>query len=123
MLGSLIIGAIAGALTRWAEGQVKPLIEKLEVNGTDLDDREILVLTFVLSMLAGAIILWLFGMDGTAFWLVLGAVLGFFWARVVEITKALIDMWNGDDVEDAVEVDEPATVAKKPKTTRKATKK
>ncbi len=122
MLGSLIIGALAGALTRWAEVQVKPLIEKLEVKGTDLDDREILVLTFVLSMLAGAIILWLFGMSGTSFWLVLGAVLGFFWERVVEITKAIMDNKNGNDVAEVDEAEE-AVAASKPKTTRKTSKK
>jgi hypothetical protein len=93
MLGFLIAIA-AGAATPMAEGPIgRPLAQMLG-DAITIEDGELRVLTFMLVMIAAALLSALLG-TGTAPGLAVGGALGYFGARILRVLQRTIDARRG----------------------------
>jgi len=93
MLG-FIIAAAAGFLTPQIEGPLTtPLIKALE-GYIKIEPTEARLIAFMIAMLVSGIAAALLA-SGTAFWVVLGGVLGYFGTRIVALVKKEIEARRG----------------------------
>lgn len=89
MLG-FIVAVVAGFLTPQLEGPVvNPLVKALEGH-IKVEPTEARLMAFMVAMIVAAIVAALIS-SGTAFWIVLGGVLGYFGTRIVEVVKKQVD--------------------------------
>ena len=89
MLG-FIIAAIAGFLTPQIEGAVAGPIVKALDGHIRIEPSETRLIAFMVAMLAAGIAAALLT-SGTAFWIVLGGVLGYFGTQIVDVVKKQVD--------------------------------
>ncbi|WP_208347512.1 hypothetical protein [Pseudaestuariivita rosea] len=82
MLGSLIVGVIAGYLVPVIEPKLKAFMEKVALSEVKLDPNEFDLLTLIVMLIAGAAFCGVFGIDTSAFLLVVGAGVGLFGKRI-----------------------------------------
>lgn len=89
MLG-FIVAAIAGFFTPQIEGPVtKPLIKALE--GTiKVEPSEVRAVSFMVALFGGAIVAALMD-SGSTFGVILGAILGYFGARIYAALRRVIE--------------------------------
>ena len=87
MLGTLILGILAGLGAPYAEPHVKRALENLLLADPPVSPAELRLFSFALCLAAAAALAWLFGDDG-ALVLAVGAAVGVFAPRAVERYQA-----------------------------------
>lgn len=92
MLG-FIIAAAAGFFAPLIGGPLVDPIVKALGNHITIENEEKPLLAFMLAMLAAGVASALLN-SGTPFWIILGGVLGYFGARIVEAGKKFMDARN-----------------------------
>ncbi|PUB13244.1 hypothetical protein [Yoonia sediminilitoris] len=93
MLGFLI-AAVAGYLTPQLEDSVGDPIVKMLRRYMAVDPGEKRLVTFMVLLLAVAVLA-IFAHSGSPFWLILGAIVGYFGPRLFNAGKKQIDAGNG----------------------------
>lgn len=86
MLATLILGVAAGLAVPFAEPKMKDLIEGLLQDVTPLDGSELRLFTFAALLLAAAVLSLIFGTPH-AMPLALGAAIGVFAPRLIEMWR------------------------------------
>jgi len=89
MLG-FVVAMIAGFVTPHVEVPlIRPLVRKLQSH-VRIDEAEVRMVSFALMMLIAGLIAALLH-SGSAFWVILGGVLGYFALRLVEAVQQLLE--------------------------------
>ena len=83
MLGTLILGILAGVGAPYAEPHVKKALENVLLSDVPVTPMEMRMFSFSVCLIAAAILAWIFG-DDSALALVVGAALGVFGPRAIE---------------------------------------
>jgi len=83
MLGTLILGLLAGVGAQYAEPHVKKALENVLLADVPISAMELRMFSFSVCLIGAAILAWLFGND-SALALVAGAAAGVFGPRVIE---------------------------------------
>ncbi|MDJ0827127.1 MAG: hypothetical protein QNJ16_16670 [Rhodobacter sp.] len=83
MLGTLILGILAGLGAQYAEPHVKKALENVLLAEVPISDAELRLFSFSVCLIGAAILAWLFGND-SALALVVGAAIGIFGPRAIE---------------------------------------
>ncbi|MDJ0628946.1 MAG: hypothetical protein QNJ44_11855 [Rhodobacter sp.] len=83
MLGTVILGILAGLGAQYAEPHVKKAMEAMMLAEVPISAMELRLFSFSVCLVAAAILAWLFG-DGSALALAVGAAIGVFGPRVID---------------------------------------
>ena len=87
MLGTLILGIAAGALTPYAEPKVKTALENILLDDVPSEPIEMRLFAFAVCLVAAAILSMIFA-EPHAAPLAIGAAIGIFGPRVLDKWKA-----------------------------------
>ena len=83
MLGTLILGFLAGAGAQYAEPHVKRAMEALLLSDVPITAMELRLFSFSACLIVASILAWILGND-SALALAVGAALGIFGPRIIE---------------------------------------
>ena len=92
MLGTVILGILAGVGAQYAEPHVKKALENVLLSDVPISAIEMRMFSFSICLIGAAVLAWIFGND-SALALVVGAAVGVFGPRAIERYKATR---NGD---------------------------
>ena len=87
MLGTFILGVLAGLGAQYAEPFVRRALENVLLADVPMTAMELRMFSFSVCLIGAAILAWIFG-DDSALALVLGAAAGVFGPRIIERIKA-----------------------------------
>ena len=83
MLGTLILGILAGLGALYAEPHVKKALENVVLAEDPISAMELRMFSFAVCLIAAAVLAWIFG-DDSALALAIGAAIGVFGPRAIE---------------------------------------
>ncbi len=90
MLGTVILGILAGVGAPYAEPHVKKALENVLLSDVPITPMEMRMFAFSVCLIGAAVLAYLFGED-SALALVVGAAIGVFGPRAIERFKASRD--------------------------------
>ena len=83
MLGTVILGLLAGVGAQYAEPHVRRALENVLLSDVPITPMELRMFSFAVCLIGAAILAWIFGND-SALALVVGAAIGVFGPRAIE---------------------------------------